>query len=143
MNQLVDFSYEAGKWVREPSSCTRVVVIATGISSDHIDLIHHGFSCFENIALMHLEVGRAGFSGLSGVKISGCYVCLVVAGELDKRFLNDLPMGEINIYQIEEGGRAERSVIAAVEQVKRLARMTHSRQLDIDTVTVVQQAWAC
>lgn len=116
--------------MREPSSCTRVVVIATGLSSDHVDLIHHGFSCFDNIALAHVDAADAGF--LVGLRAPECDYCLVVAGELDKRFLHNLPMRKTSIYQIAEGARTERSVIDAVEQVKRLARVSPSRRLEIE-----------
>lgn len=57
MSQTADCR-KAMKWMREPSSCTRIVVIASGLESDHIDLIHQGFSCFDNVAMIHVETAN-------------------------------------------------------------------------------------
>ncbi|MCP1496462.1 hypothetical protein J2Y86_001169 [Pseudomonas migulae] len=87
MSQTADCRNNAMKWMREPSSGTRIVVIASGLDSDHIDLIHQGFSCFDNVALIQVETAN------------------VVS--------------------------AERFIIEAVEQVKNLARASHSRHLEV------------
>lgn len=60
MSQTADCRHQSLKWMREPSSDTRIVVIVSGLDSDHIDLMHHGFSCFDNIALMHVDTANAG-----------------------------------------------------------------------------------
>lgn len=141
MSQSVDLACKARKWLREPSSCARVVVIATGLSSEHVDLIHHGFSCFNNIALAHIDTADAGFFlGLQGVD---CDYCIVVAGELDKRFLRDLPMRTTSIYRIASDTRAERSVLDAVEQVKRLARLCPPSRLENEPANFAAFASAC
>jgi hypothetical protein len=141
VSRTSDYRFKSRKWVREPSSCTRVVVVAIGLSSDHVDLIHHGFSCFDNIALMHVDAADAGF--LVGLQAPECDYFLVIAGELDKRFLHDLSMRKTSIYQIAEGARAERSVIDAVEQVKRLARVSSSQRLEIDAPGFASLASTC
>ncbi|SDH51680.1 hypothetical protein SAMN05216588_105106 [Pseudomonas flavescens] len=112
------------KWIREPSSCTRVVVIACGLESDHIDLIHQGFSCFDTVALIHVDAVRTVPGKLVEVRVTKGDYRFVVFGELDERLLHDLSIGEPCIYPIASGGVAERSVISAVEQVKSLARQT-------------------
>lgn len=157
MSQSIGFHYKFMKWLREPSSCTRIVVIVIGVSTDHIDLMHHGFSCFENIALMHIDttqveqevvrdsrsrsVDRAEPTAFFEAQISECACCVVVAGELDEWFLHDFPLRKICIYPIAEGARAERSVIDVVEQVKSLARVTHSRR--VETASLLHWASAC
>ncbi|SEE70562.1 hypothetical protein [Pseudomonas migulae] len=87
MSQTADCRNKALKWMREPSSGTRIVVIASGLDSDHIELIHQGFSCFENVALIHVETANV--------------------------------------------ASAERSILEAVDQVKSLARASHSRHLEV------------
>ena len=119
--------------MREPSSCTRIVVITAGLGSEHIALIHHSFSCFENIALMQVDVAPM-TAGIFDAPVSTCDYCLVVAGKLDKRFLRDLPKRRINIYQIAQDARTERSVIEAVEQVKSLARANPPPRIDTESV---------
>lgn len=84
MSQTAAGRNKVMKWMREPSSCTRIVVIASGLDSDHIDLIHQGFSCFDNIALIQVDTSNTG----------SC-------------------------------------VLDAVEQVKSLARASHSRHLEV------------
>lgn len=146
MSQSTDFHYKSRKWLREPSSCTRIVVIVIGVSTDHIDLMHHGFSCFENIALMHIDTTQAGQevvrdprsrsvdraepTALFDTQISECACCVVVAGELDECFLHDFPLRKVCVYPIAEGARAQRSVIDVVEKVKSLARVAHSRRVE-------------
>lgn len=119
--------------MREPSSCTRIVVITAGLGSEHIALIHHSFSCFENIALMQVDVAPM-TAGIFDAPVSTCDYCLVVAGKLDKRFLRDLPKRRINIYPIAQDARTERSVIEAVEQVKSLARANPPPRIDTESV---------
>lgn len=119
--------------MREPSSCTRIVVITAGLGSEHIALIHHSFSCFENIALMQVDVAPM-TAGIFDAPVSTCDYCLVVAGKLDKRFLRDLPKRRISIYPIAQDARTERSVIEAVEQVKSLARANPPPRIDTESV---------
>lgn len=119
--------------MREPSSCTRIVVITAGLGSEHIALIHHSFSCFENIALMQVDVAPM-TAGIFDAPVSTCDYCLVVAGKLDKCFLRDLPKRRINIYPIAQDARTERSVIEAVEQVKSLARANPPPRIDTESV---------
>jgi len=114
--------------MREPSNGTRVVVIAAGLDSEHIDLMHHNFSCFENIALMRVEVAPV-TTGLFEAHLPSCDYCLVVAGELDKGFLGDLSRRRISIYPIAEDARIEHALIEAVDHVKRLARATPSPRI--------------
>lgn len=118
--------------MREPSSCTRIVVITAGLGSEHIALIHHSFSCFENIALMQVDVAPM-TAGIFEAPISTCDYCLVVAGKLDKCFLRNLPKRRINIYPIASDARTERSVIDAVEQVKSLARANQPPRIDTES----------
>ncbi|MHC8286066.1 hypothetical protein ACYZUD_04395 [Pseudomonas sp. XS1P51] len=132
MSQTADRRNTARKWMREPSSCTRIVVIAAGLDSEHIDLIHHSFSCFENIALMQIDAAPINV-GVFEAPIATCDYCLVVVGELDKRYLRHLPKRRISIYPIAEDATTERSVIEAVEHVKSLARATPPPRGDIET----------
>jgi hypothetical protein len=125
MSQSADRGHTASKWMREPSSGTRVVVIAAGLDSEHIDVMHHNFSCFENIALMRMEVAPV-TAGLFETHLPSCDYCLVVAGELNEGFLGDLSRRRISVYPIAEDGPIERSLIEAVDHVKRLARATPS-----------------
>ncbi|WP_223480276.1 MULTISPECIES: hypothetical protein [unclassified Pseudomonas] len=129
MSRSADCRNNARKWMREPSSGTRIVVITAGLGSEHLELIHHSFSCFENIALMQVDVAPMS-AGMFEAHTSTCDYCLVVAGELDKRFLRDLPKRRINIYPIARDARTERSVIEAVEQVKSLARANPPPRID-------------
>ncbi|MGA3797890.1 hypothetical protein ACPCYX_09005 [Pseudomonas fluorescens] len=130
MSQAADSRTNALKWMREPSNCTRIVVIACGLDSDHIDLIHQGFSCFDNVALIHVDAVNTVPSQLAEVRVAKSDYCFVVLGELDERLLHDLSIGQPCIYPIASDGAAERSVIAAVEQVKSLARVNRSHQLE-------------
>ncbi|WP_448107547.1 hypothetical protein [Pseudomonas azerbaijanoccidentalis] len=122
MNRSADYRYQTMKWMREPSSCTRIVVIASGFDSDHIDLMHHGFSCFDNIALMQVE---ADTGSDKFVEVQADY-SFVVFGQLDERLLHGKPC----VYHVTHDTWAERSVIDAVEHVKSLARVSHSRHLE-------------
>jgi len=122
MNRSTDYRHQAMKWMREPSSCTRIVVIAYGLESDHIDLMHHGFSCFDNIALMQVE---ADTGSDKFVEVQADY-SFVVFGQLDERLLHGKPC----VYHVTHDTWAERSVIDAVEHVKSLARVSHSRHLE-------------
>ncbi|WVV49017.1 hypothetical protein THH46_11815 [Pseudomonas sp. NA13] len=106
------------KWMREPSSRTRIVVIVSAIDSDHIDLMHHGFSCFDNIALVQVEPSDTGADRCVAVHVAGCDYSFLVCGELEEYLLNNLSIGNPCIYQIGQDSWAERSVIDAVEQVK-------------------------
>jgi hypothetical protein len=132
MSQTADYRHPGRKWMREPSSETRVVVFTAGLESEHLALIHHSFSCFENVALMQVEAMPTN-DDLFEARLPTCDYCLVVAGELDKRFLRELPRRRISIYPIAEHAPSERSVIAAVEHVKSLARSTPVPRLDPDT----------
>ncbi|ROM52264.1 hypothetical protein BK648_09545 [Pseudomonas poae] len=117
--------------MREPSKCTRIVVIACGLDSDHIDLVHQGFSCFDNVALIHVDAVNTMAGQLAEVRVAKSDYCFVVLGELDERLLHDLSIGRTCIYPIASDGAAERSVIAAVEQVKSLARVNRSHHLEV------------
>ncbi|WP_223505769.1 hypothetical protein [Pseudomonas sp. GL-RE-29] len=130
MSQAADCRTNALKWMREPSNCTRIVVIACGLDSDHIDLIHQGFSCFDNVALIHVDAVNTMPGQLAEVRVVKGDYCFVVLGELDERLLHDLSIGQSCIYPIASDGAAESSVIAAVEQVKSLARVNRSHHLD-------------
>ncbi|MDR6579343.1 hypothetical protein WLF14_26465 [Pseudomonas fluorescens] len=131
MSQAADCRTHALKWMREPSNCTRIVVIACGLDSNHIDLIHQGFSCFDNVALIHVDVVNTVPGQLAEVRVAKGDCCFVVLGELDERLLHGLSIGQPCVYPIASDGAAERSVIAAVEQVKSLARVSHSRHLEV------------
>ncbi|SCY72833.1 hypothetical protein SAMN03159391_02820 [Pseudomonas sp. NFACC37-1] len=131
MSRTAEGRVHAMRWMREPSSCTRIVVIVSGLDSDHIDLIHQGFSCFDNVALIHVDTVNTATGKLVGVKMAKNDYCFVVLGELDERFLQDLSIGQPCLYPVAPDEAAERSVIAAVEQVKRLARVSHSRHLEV------------
>ncbi|WP_080482370.1 hypothetical protein [Pseudomonas syringae] len=131
MSQAADCRTTALKWMREPSNCTRIVVIACGLDSDHIDLIHQGFSCFDNVALIHVDAVNTVPGQLAEVRVAKGDYCFVVLGELDERLLHDLSIGQPCIYPIASDGAAERSVIAAVEQVKSLARVNRSHHLEV------------
>ncbi|WP_082341050.1 hypothetical protein [Pseudomonas sp. MIACH] len=131
MSRTVECRTHAMKWMREPSSGTRIVVIVCGLDSAHIDLIHQGFSCFDNVALIHVDTvntvpGKR--VDVQGVK-SDC--SFVVLGELDERLLHSLSVGKRCIYSIAPDGSAECSVIAAVEQVKSFARVSHSHHVEV------------
>lgn len=130
MSRTVEGRIHAMKWMREPSSCTRIVVIVSGLDSDHIDLIHQGFSCFDNVALIHVDTVNTVNGKLVGVQVAKSDYCFVVLGELDERFLHDLSIDQPCLYPVAPDEAGERSVIAAVEQVKRLARVSHSRHLE-------------
>ncbi|OAJ48981.1 hypothetical protein [Pseudomonas marginalis] len=131
MSRTVDCRTHAMKWMREPSSCTRIVVIVCGLDSVHIDLIHQGFSCFDTVALIHVDTVNA-VPGkrvdVQGVKSDCSFILL---GELDERLLHSLSMGKRCLYSIAPDGSAECSVIAAVEQVKRFARVSHLHPLEV------------
>lgn len=131
MSQAADCRTHAMKWVREPSNCTRIVVIVCGLDSDHIDLIHQGFSCFDNVALIHVDTVNTAPGKRVEVRVAKSDYCFVVLGELDERLLHDLSIGQSCIYPIAPDEAADRSVIAAVEQVKSLARVSHSRHLEV------------
>ncbi|NUT88420.1 hypothetical protein HNO91_18445 [Pseudomonas corrugata] len=131
MSQAADCRTHALKWMREPSNCTRIVVIACGLDSDHIDLIHQGFSCFDNVALIHVDAVHTVPGQLAEVRMATEDYCFVVLGELDERLLHDLSIGQPCIYPIASDGAAERSVIAAVEQVKSLARANRSHHFEV------------
>ncbi|WP_248733012.1 hypothetical protein [Pseudomonas sp. MWU13-2517] len=131
MSQAADCRTNALKWMREPSKCTRIVVIACGLDSDHIDLVHQGFSCFDNVALIHVDAVNTMAGQLVEVRVAKSDYCFVVLGELDERLLHDLSIGRTCIYPIASDGAAERSVIAAVEQVKSLARVNRSHHLEV------------
>lgn len=126
MNRSTDYRHQAMKWMREPSSCTRIVVIASGFDSDHIDLMHHGFSCFDNIALMQVDRADTGSDTLVEVQTTRSDYSFVVFGQLDERLLHGKPC----VYHVTHDTWAERSVIDAVEHVKSLARVSHSRHLE-------------
>lgn len=131
MSRTVDCRPNAMKWMREPSSGTRIVVIVCGLDSVHIDLIHQGFSCFDNIALIHVDTVDIVPGKLVDVQVTESDCSFVVLGELDERLLHSLSMGKRCIYSIAPDGAAECSVLAAVEQVKNFARVSHSRQLEV------------
>lgn len=130
MSRTAEGRIHAMKWMREPSSCTRIVVIVSGLDSDHIALIHQGFSCFDNVALIHVDTVNTVNGKLVGVKMAKSDYCFVVLGELDEHVLHDLSIGQPCLYPVAPDEAAERSVIAAVEQVKSLARGSHSRHLE-------------
>lgn len=127
MSRSADCRFKTLKWMREPSSCTRIVVIVSAMDSDHIDLMHHGFSCFDNIALVQVEPSGSGAQRCVEVHVAGCDYSFLVCGELEESLLHDLSIGNPCIYQIGQSSWAERSVIEAVEQVKKLARLSYSR----------------
>ncbi|MCJ8207289.1 hypothetical protein [Pseudomonas sp. RGM2987] len=131
MSQAAYCRNNALKWMREPSNCTRIVVIAGGLDSDHIDLIHQGFSCFDNVALIHIDAVKTGSGQLAEGRVAEGDYCFVVLGEVDEHLLHDLSIGQPCIYPIAPDGAAERSVIAAVEQVKSLARVNRSHPLEV------------
>lgn len=131
MSQAADCRNKAMKWMREPSSCTRIVVIASGLESDHIDLIHQGFSCFDNVALIHIDAVNTVPDKLVEVRVAEKDYCFVVFGELDERLLHELSIGKPCVYPIAQDAWAERAVIQAVEQVKSLARVNPSRHLEV------------
>lgn len=130
MSRSADCRSKTMKWMREPSSCTRIVVIVSAIDSDHIDLMHHGFSCFDNIALVQVEPSDTGADRCVEVHVAGCDYSFLVCGELEEYLLNNLSIGNPCIYQIGRDSWAERCVIDAVEQVKKLARLSYSRRLE-------------
>ncbi|WP_210642761.1 hypothetical protein [Pseudomonas sp. Tri1] len=130
MSQAAGCRTNALKWMREPSNCTRIVVIACGLDSDHIDLIHQGFSCFDNVALIRVDAVNPVPGQLAEVRVARGEYCFVVLGELDERLLHDLSISPPCIYPIASDGATERSVIAAVEQVKSLARVNRSHHLE-------------
>lgn len=132
MSRTADYRQQGSKWMREPSNGTRLVVFAAGLDIEHLDLLHHSFSCFENVALMQVEAAPPD-AELFDARLPTCDYCVVVAGELDKRFLRDLPKRKISIYPIAEQAPRERSVIEAVEHVKSLARATPAPRLETDT----------
>ncbi|MBC3300986.1 hypothetical protein [Pseudomonas sp. SWRI18] len=127
MSRSGDCRSNTVKWMREPSSCTRIVVIVAAIDSDHIDLMHHGFSCFDNIALLQVEASDMRADRGVEVPVATCDYRVVVCGELDAYLLDSLSIGNPSIYRIGQDCRAERSVIEAIEQVKKLARLSYSR----------------
>lgn len=131
MSQAAGCRTNALKWVREPSNCTRVVVIAYGLDSDHIGLIHQGFSCFDNVALIHIDAVNTLPGQLAEVRVAKADYCFLALGELDEGLLRDLSIGQPCIYPIASDGTAERSIIAAVEQVKSLARVNRSHHLEV------------
>lgn len=130
MSRTAEGCVHAMKWMREPSSCTRIVVIVSGLDSDHIDLIHQGFSCFDNVALIHVDTVGTATGKLIGVQMAKSDYCFVVLGELDERLLHDLSIDQPCLYPVAPGEAGERSVLAAVEQVKSLARGRHLRHLE-------------
>ncbi|UUQ64318.1 hypothetical protein NLK61_24380 [Pseudomonas fuscovaginae UPB0736] len=97
------------------------------MDSDHIDLMHHGFSCFDNIALVQVEPSDIGAHRCVEGHVAGCDYSFLVCGELEASLLNNLSIGNPCIYQIGQDSRAERSVIEAVEHVKKIARLSYSR----------------
>ncbi|NQD92810.1 hypothetical protein HP532_09135, partial [Pseudomonas sp. CrR25] len=135
------------------------VVIVVGVGEDHIDLMHHGFSCFENIALMHIDtvqvgsktirdsrsrsVDRIESTALFDAQILASACCVLVAGELDEYLLHDLPLRKACIYSIAEGARAKRSVIDVMENIKSLARVNNSRRTDMEAASFPHWASAC
>ena len=131
MSRTAEDRAYAMTWMREPSSCTRIVVIVSGLDSDHIDLIHQGFSCFDNVALIHVDTLNTAPGKLVGVPVAKRDCHFVVLGELDERFLHDLSIGQPCLYPVAPDEAAEHAVIAAVEQVKSLARVSHSRHLEV------------
>lgn len=143
MSQTADCRTSTMKWMREPSSCTRIVVIVCGLDSDHNDLIHQGFSCFDNVALIHVDTVNTAPGKRVEVRVAKSDYCFVVLGELDERLLHDLSIGQPCIYPIAPDEAAERSVIAAIEQVKSLARVSHSRHLEVIPDTSRSCLWAC
>ncbi|WP_083244888.1 hypothetical protein [Pseudomonas sp. 8 R 14] len=139
MSQAVDCRPNAMRWMREPSSCTRIVVIVCGLDSAHIDLIHQGFSCFDNVALLHVDAVDTVPGKHVDVQVARSDCSFVVLGELDERVLHSLSMGKRCLYSIAPDVSAECSVIAAVEQVKNFARVSHSRHLE----TIPDSAGSC
>lgn len=131
MSRTAQGRIHAMRWMREPSSCTRIVVIVSGLDSDHMGLIHQGFSCFDNVALIHVDTLNTAPGKLVEVQVAKSDYRFVVLGELDERFLHDLSIGKPCRYPVAPDEAAERSVIAAVEQVKSLARVSHSRHLEV------------
>ncbi|SFH40599.1 hypothetical protein [Pseudomonas sp. NFACC45] len=131
MSRTAEGRAYAMTWMREPSSCTRIVVIVSGLDSDHIDLIHQGFSCFDNVALIHVDTLNTAPGKLVGVPVAKRDCHFVVLGELDERFLHDLSIGQPCLYPVAPDEAAEHAVIAAVEQVKSLARVSHSHHLQV------------
>ncbi|OAB49446.1 hypothetical protein [Pseudomonas thivervalensis] len=127
MSRSADCRSKTLKWMREPSNGTRIVVIVSAMDSDHIDLMHHGFSCFDNIALVQVEPSDMGAHKCVEVHVAGCDYSFLVCGELEESLLSHLSIGNPCIYQIGQGSWAVRSVIEAVEQVKKLARLSYSR----------------
>ena len=126
MSRSADCGSKTMKWMREPSNCTHIVVVVSAMDSDHIDLMHHGFSCFDNIALVQVEPPDIGADRCVEVHVAGCDYSFLVCGELEEYLLNNLSVGHPCIYQIGQGNWAERSVIDAVEHVKKLARLSLS-----------------
>ncbi|MCK8663746.1 hypothetical protein M1M11_02490 [Pseudomonas azerbaijanoccidens] len=148
MNKSIGVVYSDRKWVREPSNCTRIVVVAAGVDAEHIDLMHHGFSCFANIAFLHVdrqpvESGVAGDFSLRPANrtntslfegaISECAFYIVVNGTLDEWLLHDLPLHDTSINQLSADTCSERSIIEAVEQIKSLARASHAPRIEFET----------
>lgn len=126
--------------MREPSSSTRIVVVATGLTTEHFDLIHHAFCCFENIALLNIDdthVGpdRTPLAARFLQKTEGCHYYLLVTGEFNEWQLHGLPSRKICICQIADGLPGERSVIGVVEQIKSLARVMDTKCID------TREAW--
>lgn len=149
MNKSIDGVCHNRKWVREPLNHTRIVVIAAGVDDEYLALMHHGFSCFSNIALLHIDrkpvelsvVG--GFSprsatrtntSLVGSAISACAFYVFVNGALDDWFLHDLPLQEASIYQLSADTSSERSIIEAVEHIKSQARVAPTPWIEFEPI---------
>ncbi|WDY56923.1 hypothetical protein [Pseudomonas sp. PSKL.D1] len=107
---------------------TRVVVIAFGVGSEHIELLHHSFSCFANIALMQVDDEAAAHDNVLQVQVSDDPRSLMANRVLARSCPTQGMVGQPMTYSIARGARAERSVIDAVEHVKRLARGHAVRQ---------------
>lgn len=124
--------------MRELSFHTRVIVIAVGLSEEQIHLVHYGFSCFDSVALMHVE-SRCVMPQSVDLQCAEYHYCLMVIDTSDDVFLADIPPQRVCIYSI---GQAECSVIGAIEQIKRFARMTHSRNVNINSASFLPQVSA-
>lgn len=130
MSRTAHARIHAMKWMREPSSHTRILVIVSGLDSDHIDLIHQGFSCFDNVALIHVDTVNTAPGKLVEGHVAKRDYRFVVLGELDEHVLHDLSIAQPCLYPVAPDETSERSIMAAVEQVKNLARGSHSRHLE-------------
>jgi hypothetical protein len=150
MNKSIDVVYNNRKWVREPSNCTRIVVIAAGVDAEHIDLMHHGFSCLGNIAFLHVDRQPVDSGGVAATSlwpqarantslfegpISECAFHVVLNGTLEEWLLHDLPSHGASVYQLSADTRIEHSVIKVVEQIKGLARSSQATGNEFETIT--------